>query len=134
MIYQIVFIVYRNCLLMTLVYSNNDLLLLEQRCNSELTKVNNWMDANKLTINPQIPSCFTLNHKLCSSVPLLNFLYNNSVIRNIDCITYLKVKLDPYLTFWHHINTLKRKISRNVGVLFKLNKFLTPSALPYIIA
>ena len=70
-----------------------------------------------------------LEHKLRSSVPLLNFHYSNSVIRNNDCITYLGVKLDSYLTFRHHIKSLEGKFSRNVGLLVKLYKVLPTAAL-----
>ena len=112
-----------------LLYSNNDLHMLEEQCNSELNKVLNWMDANKLTINTQKSTCFSLNYKLRSTAPLLNLHYNNSTIRNNDRITYLGVNLDPYLNFRYHIKYLEGKISRNVGLLFKLNKVLPASAL-----
>ena len=61
-----------------LLYSNNDLHMLEEQCNSELNRVLNWMDANKLTINAQKFTCFSLNYKLRSTAPLLNLDYNNS--------------------------------------------------------
>ena len=37
--------------------------------------------------------------------------------------------LDPYLNFQYHIKYLEGKISRNVGLLFKLNQVLPASAL-----
>ena len=59
-----------------LLYSNNDLHMLEEQCNSELNKVLNWMDANKLTINTQKSTCISLNYKLSALIALYNsFIY-----------------------------------------------------------
>ena len=87
------------------------------------------MGANTLTINTQKSTCFSLNYKLRSTAPLLNLHYNHSTIRSNDRITYLGVNLDPYLNFRYHIKYLEGKISRNVDLLFKLNKVLPASAL-----
>ena len=42
---------------------------------------------------------------------------------------YLGVIIDHNLTFLPHIINLEVKLSRNVGILFKLNKYLPTSAL-----
>ena len=42
---------------------------------------------------------------------------------------YLGITIDHKLTFLPHIINLEAKLSRNVGILFKLNKYLPISAL-----
>ena len=55
--------------------------------------------------------------------------YCHHTIQISDGIKYLGVELDDKLNFLRHIKTLEAKLSRNVGILFKLKKILPTSAL-----
>ena len=55
--------------------------------------------------------------------------YCNHTIQISDGIKYLGVELDDKLNFLRRIKTLEAKLSRNVGILFKLKKILPTSAL-----
>ena len=55
--------------------------------------------------------------------------YCNHTVQISDGIKYLGVELDDKLSFLRHRTTLEAKLSRNVGILFKLKKILPTSAL-----
>ena len=55
--------------------------------------------------------------------------YCDHTIQISDGIKYLGVELDDKLNFLRHIKTLEAKLSRDVGILFKLKKILPTLAL-----
>ena len=112
-----------------LLYSSKDLKQLETLCNNELLLVKQWMDANKLKINPSKSQAIVINHKLRSSISDISLKFNSDHIQNTKELRYLGVLIDEKLSFSSHIKILETKVTRNVGILFKLNKYLPTSAL-----
>ena len=68
-------------------------------------------------------------------VNFLNITVKNQIFRNdFLCINYNRCKtnnikfsgiiFDKHLTFKHHVDVIAQKISKSVGILFKLSKYL----------
>ena len=112
-----------------LPYSSSNLGKLEILCNNELTMAKRWMDANKLKINPSKSQAIIINHKLRSPTSDLRLNYGLNYIQSSEKMKYLGITIDHKLTFLPHIVNLEAKLSRNVGILFKRNKYLCTSAL-----
>ena len=102
-----------------LLYSSKDLNQLETLCNNELLLVKQWMDANKLKINPNKSQAIVINHKLRSSKSDISLKLNSDGIRTAEELRYLGVLIDEKLIFLSHIKMLDTKVSRNIGILFK---------------
>ena len=113
-----------------LLYSSIDIHQLQSLCNSKLRQINQWMNANKLVINPKKSQACIIDYKLHSSYDYhFELNYCNYTIQISDGIKYLGVELDDKLNFLRHIKTLEAKLSRNFGILFKLKKILPTPAL-----
>ena len=102
---------------------------LEALCNNELLLVKLWMDANKLKINTSKYQAIIINYKLRSPRCDIQLRHNSNYIQPSAKIRYLGVVIDHKLSFLPHIRNLEAKVSRNIGILFKLNKALPISAL-----
>ena len=87
------------------------------------------MGANKLKINCSKSQAININQKLRSPTSDLGLNYGLHYIQPPEKRRYLGVTIDHKLTFLPHVINLKAKLSRNVGVLFKLNKYLPTFAL-----
>ena len=100
----------------------------ETSSNNELLLVKQWMGANKLKINPNKSQIIVINHKLRFSKSYISLKFNSDRIRTAEELRYLGVLIDEKLNFLSHIKMLETKVSRNIGLLFKLNKYLPTSA------
>ena len=89
---------------------------------NELVKLNTWLITNRIKINVDKSKfiCFSYR-KSIQSRPLK---LGDSFIQETDQTKFLGLILDNRLTFKPHINYILSKISRSVGVLFKLNSTL----------
>ena len=82
-----------------LLIQAKDVSTLQKRSNSELSKVHQWMNCNKLTLNPNktqvllIPSS---RHQVISTIKLY---LNNELIKPIETAKYLGITLDSQLKF-----------------------------------
>ena len=112
-----------------LLYTSSNLGKLEILCNNEITMVKRWMDANKVKINPSKSQPIVINHKLQSPTSDVRLNYDLNCIQSSEKMKYLGITIDHKLTFLPHIINLEAKLSRNVRILFKLNKYLPTSAL-----
>ena len=58
-----------------------------------------------------------------------SLLIDNVIIENVQHSKFLGVIIDQNLTFYKHIQYLKGKISRAMGILYKCRKYLNQSTL-----
>ena len=96
--------------------------------NSELSKISSWFKCNKLSLN----------------IDKTNFIYfKNAHSRDIQCnlfidrvpivekksTKFLGVTIDSNLNWNEHIHNINSLISKNIGILYKLNYFLNEKSL-----
>ena len=88
--------------------------------NFELTKVYNWLLNNRLSLN--ILKTVAINFSNKNPVEnLLPLTMNNSVIYFSDRVRYLGVIIDKNLSFKHHIDHICTKISKTLGIMYKMS-------------
>ena len=100
--------------------------------NSELSKIIQWFNTNKLSLNKD-KTKYTLFHKVRQkdNIPLKlpSRFINDKEMKRVDSIKFLGIMLDEHLTWRNHITTIKNKISKNLGLLYKAKRVLNMNAL-----
>ena len=118
-----------------LLYADTNLKSLEKTVNSELLKVSEWLNVNKLTLNAKKsnyvifrPYQRKLNYSVniemidnCTQIP--------TTLQCEDHVKYLGVLLDSNLSWKFHINNVALKIGRTVGVVARLRHFVPRTTL-----
>lgn len=91
--------------------------------NNELSKVSDWINANKLTINVSK----TVYMISTSQNNNLDFRINidNIVLNQVNDIKFLGVIIDDKLTWKQHLYYLNNKLSQITGVFYKLRYCMT---------
>ena len=60
---------------------------------------------------------------------MVTILINKHAIDEVNSVKYLGILLDSQLTYKNQINALSKKVSRLIGVLYKLRPFVTSKTL-----
>ena len=90
--------------------------------NNELNKVNSWLCANKISVNYDKTNYILFSYRKKLTLPLIKI--GQFKIHEIDKTKFLGVYLDKHLTFEPHVNYISRKLSRSIGILYRLCNFL----------
>ena len=106
-----------------LFFAHKNLSQLEIIVNNELTHINNWLCANKLSLNID-KSNFVLFHppqrKIAASISLY---INHTSLTEKDSTKYLGVMLDANLNWKKQIALISNKI-KSIGILSKLRYYV----------
>ena len=106
-------------------YESTDLINMERVMNEELKKLYQWLCANKLSLNISKTN-FLIFHSY--NKPLhktITLKINNKAIKEEKYVKYLGILIDSTLSWKFHINELGKKVSRVIGVLYKIRQFVT---------
>ena len=87
------------------------------------------MDANKLTLNSSKSNVMLINSKLRDKGKFDSIKTKKSEICTTSTVKYLGIYIDEELNFKYHITSIVAKISRGVGILYKVKNFLPTSIL-----
>ena len=96
---------------------------------SEITNITNWTTANKLTINTEKTHfvIFSLKLNQPNTQPLL--LMQNHPLEQKPTTKFLGITLDSKLTFKNHIDSIRTKIAKSIGILCKAKRKLPNTVL-----
>ena len=111
-------------------FKNDSSTNIHQQVNSELKKVNNWLQSNKIKINIDKSKFMVFNYRGQTSIPPLDF--GSGQFMETETIKFLGIIFDKKLFFSERITMIKSKISRTTGLLFKLNHYLPTNVLQTI--
>ena len=102
---------------------------LMESMNIEMKKIITWLKTNKLSLNLK-KTHYILFRKRRGNI-LLNkdLIIDNVKIENVNHTKFLGVIIDQNLTFYNHIQYMKGKISRALGILYKCRKYVNRSTL-----
>ena len=105
-----------------LLYSDKNLKNLRKVMNEELKLLYEWLCANRLSLNVDKTEfiIFRPSRKITATTVLK---LNGTKIYESNKIKYLGILLDPTLSWKPHITELCKKLSRGVGMLFKIRNF-----------
>ena len=91
----------------------------------ELSIVNEWLKANRLTLNAAKTKYVIFGFKTqIKDKPELHLTVGNEPIERVSCTKYLGVYLDEHLTFDEHVNYIHKKVSDKLGILYRANDYL----------
>ena len=108
-------------------YKSHDLTHLQKIMNRELKKVKKWLDANHLASNIDKTN-FVIFHSLHVKVPepiVIRFCRKKIQREN----KFLGILLDSNLSWKYHINELLKKLSRTIGMFYKIRCFVPSEIL-----
>ena len=112
-----------------LFYSHNNVKELFRTMNAELSHLNDWFCANKLSLNTD-KTKYVLFHKAKSkdNLPLVlpDLFINDVKIKSENSLKFLGVMTDENLT---HVELVENKISKSIGILFKASCSLNSKSL-----
>ena len=97
---------------------------LEKVINKELKKLRVWLIVNRLSLNIDKTN-FVVFHPY--NKPLkqkITLKIHKSAIKEKDCVKYLGILIDSTLTWKDHINNVIIKISKALGLLYKIRHYV----------
>ena len=98
--------------------------LSEDIINTELTKVSEWLAANKLSLNVKKTKCMVF-HRPQRKVTYPEIKINNILIERVSEFNFLGITFNSNLKWHTHINYITKKITGIVGLLWRI-KYLYP--------
>ena len=114
-----------------LQFSSPNMQNLIENCNNELNLFKNWSDSNRLTINADKTNCMLIsNHN--DSLPENCIRLHDQPLGMVENIKFLGVQIDHKLKFNLHIDYICSKISKSIGILFRLRDFVPKQCLKSI--
>ena len=103
--------------------SDNNIRTLFETANEELSQINDWFLANKLSLNAE-KSKYVLFHKCIDqeNIPLkLSLLQlNSNIIERESSLKFLDVILEEHLTWKKHMQLIENKVSKIVDKIYTL--------------
>ena len=102
----------------TLLIAGRDVEALCNRINEDLAKIQEWLCANKLSLNVKKTHCmiFTSKSKI---VPDSDIKINNVCIERVRVTKFLGILIDSQLNWKQHIAYTCNKLSKCIGILSK---------------
>ena len=100
-----------------LTYADNDICSLEASLNQDLSNINRWLIANKLTLNMTKTQFMLIGsrQKLNSLSVLPDLDINGTQLNRVKCTESLGALIGENLTWSNHINAISKKISSGIG-------------------
>ena len=109
----------------TVVASHANFDTLISLTNSELDKIANWFIANELIINNSKTNVLYFRKRSISKNPSnVNLFIKNYQLKFSSSVRFLGVTLDEALIYDEHRFEIRNKISKNIGILYKLRSVL----------
>ena len=117
-----------------LTYTDDDLNKVISVLNDDLKILQNWLNMNKLSLNvKKTKYMFVASRQRLSNIPeQLDISISGNEIKRVKSYKCLGLELDEGLTWESHVSAIVSKVSKVIGVLRRLKRFLPLSALVLI--
>ena len=117
----------------TNIYFEDDSLQeLEKKVNNELRKLYTWLSVNRLSLNIDKTN-FVIFHPFNKPLKYnVTIKIHKKAISEKKAIKYLGVLIDSTLSWKEHVSYLSKKLSRAVGILYKLRPFVNTKIMKNI--
>jgi len=107
-----------------LLYASKNPKTLETNLNYDLKRLNQWLYANRLSLNIDKSKLLLFHSKYNKKKFDINIKMKGIKLTPSSSVKYLGLYLDDNLSWDYHINELTRKLSRTNGILSKLRHFV----------
>lgn len=107
-----------------LFFRHKSLTQLELIINTELKHVHNWLCANKLSLNIDKSNFVIFRPPQKKIASNFDVSINQTPLKLKENVKYLGLILDSHLNWKEQVQTIAKKIKRNIGILSKLRHYL----------
>ena len=90
---------------------------------SELVRLSEWMNVNKLSLNVK-KTKYMLFCTKNPSVILNDIVLNCEIIKKVEYFKFLGVHIDSKLNWSYHIQCIRKKMSKGIGILYRAKDYL----------
>ena len=99
--------------------------------NSELNKIADWLAVNKLSLNVQKTKfmIFHYRQRVLTENDIPCLMINNTLIERVTEFNFLGLTVNEYMNWNSHTQKIANKISRTLGVMNRLKRYLPISAM-----
>ena len=117
-----------------LIYADNDICSIEASLNQDLSNINRWLIANKLTLNMTKTEFMLIGsrQKLNNLAVLPALEINGTKLNRINFTKSLGVLIDENLTWSNHIPAISKKIASGIGSIKRISHCVPPATLQNI--
>ena len=91
--------------------------------NSELVRLSEWMNVNKLSLNVKKTKYMVFCTKK-PSVILNDIVLNCEIKEKVEHFKFLGVHIDSKLKWSYHIQFIRKKMSKGIGILYRAKDYL----------
>ena len=102
--------------------------------NQVLQKINEWFEANQLTLNVG-KTKYSLFHKPDRKDNLLlllsRLLIKKQKVERVKSKKFIGLLLDESLSWKDHIKYIENKVAKNIGLLYRVKQFLEKKSRPH---
>ena len=124
-------------ILFPIIYADDTNIFIQGNCiddlilemNRELVKLNNWFQSNKLSLNVKKTHFMVFHRSRRKFNRTEDIIINNNVIEEKNSTTFLGVIMDSGLTWEDHVNYIKNKVSKAIGIINKVKHCINRSNL-----
>ncbi len=106
---------------------NKDIILLQQLASKALSKLTEWFNRNRLSVNLS-KTCFSVFSKKTTK-HIQELSWNENIIKRVPVAKYLGVHVDENLSWKQHIDFVCQKISKLTYVFRVLSKYINKSQI-----
>ena len=103
-----------------LLLTEKSLKKINKQVNQDLALICRWLRANKFSLNTSKTEIIIFRPKQKQITKHLNFRISGQKINTCNKVRYLSIILEEHLDWNLHINSLKHKLYRVIGILSKI--------------
>ena len=110
---------------------NGNIELVSILINSELNKIADWLAVNKLSLNVQIIKfmIFHYRQRILTENDIPYLMINNTLIEQVTEFNFLGLTVNEFMNWNSHTQKIANKISRTLGVMNRLKRYLPIPAM-----
>ena len=110
---------------------NGNIELISTLINSELNKIADWLAVNKLSLNVQKIKfmIFHYRERVLAENDIPCLMINDTLIERVTEFSFLGLTVNEYMNWNSHVQKIANKISRTLGVMNRLKRYLPISAM-----
>ena len=112
----------------TLIFKNQDPLSLQYECNQGLQSFHEWSLANRMSVNFDKTSCLLFTNRNIVKDEF-RIICNNNVLKFKVSVDFLGVEVDNKMKFNFHTETIGKKISKSIGVMYRARDFIPDNCM-----
>ena len=112
----------------TVFYSDKNDVATENLLNCELSKVSNWLSANKLSLNVKKSNFLHFHYGNCKK-NTLDLKLDGIAVEEKKVAKYLGVYIDNKLNWKNHIEHVRTKLSKGNGMISKIRYYVNERCL-----